>query len=114
MENDFMVMICGALMGVVGSIVTSIVTTVFQSWLERREHERRRSEEHASRLLQIHLPTDEDVRTINAEHQDQPAAQPARTMAEAGAVLLSILLSSTVVYQTRSLAYPLERPWAFS
>lgn len=101
MENDLMVMLYGALMGVVGSIVTSIVTTVFQSWMERREYERRRTEEHASRLRQIHLPTDEDVRMINAEHHNEQAPEAARTTAEAGAVLLSILLSSTVVYQTR-------------
>ena len=101
MENDLMVMLYGALMGVVGSIVTSIVTTVFQSWMERREYDRRRSEEHTSRLRQIHLPTEEDVRSINAEQQNEHAPEAARTTAEAGAVLLSIVLSSTVVYQTR-------------
>lgn len=101
MENDLMVMIYGALMGVVGSIVTSIITAVFQSWIERREYERRRSEEQSIRLRQIHLPTDEDVRMINAEHQNEQVPEAARTTAEAGTVLLSILLSSSLVYQTR-------------
>lgn len=101
MENDLVVMIYGALMGVVGSIITSIVTAIFQSWMERREFERRRSERHDSRLRQIQLPTDEEIRRINAEHLNEQSPEGARTAAEAGAVLLSILLSSTVVYHAR-------------
>jgi len=101
MENDLVVMIYGALMGVVGSIITSIITAIFQTRMERREYERRRSEQHDSRLRQIQLPTDEEIRKINAEHQNEQSPEGARTAAEAGAVLLSILLSSTVVYHTR-------------
>ncbi|MDQ2691608.1 MAG: hypothetical protein M3Y68_06225 [Chloroflexota bacterium] len=101
MERDLMVMIYGAIMGVVGSIVTSIITALFQLWLERREFERRQSQERHRQLNQIHLPTDEDVRTINAERQVESAPESARTLAEAGSVVLSILLSSLVVYQTR-------------
>ena len=102
MENDLLVMIYGAIMGVTGSIITSIVTAVFQSWMERREYDRRRSEELRSRLSQIHLPTDEEVRIFNSEHPGEQPPEAVRTStAEAGAVLVSILLSSTAVYQTR-------------
>src|SRR5215217_7418777 len=66
MERDLLVMIYGAIMGVVGSIITSLVTALFHLWLDRREYERRRSEEQHRHLNQIHLPTDEDVRLINA------------------------------------------------
>ena len=100
MERDLLVMIYGAIMGVVGSIVTSIVTAVFQLWLERREYDRRQSQERERQLRQIHLPTDEDVRRIN-EEQSADHPEPARTLAEAGSVMISILLSSLVVYKTR-------------
>lgn len=43
MERDLLVMIYGAIMGVLGSLVTSIVTALFHFWLERREYERRKS-----------------------------------------------------------------------
>jgi predicted PurR-regulated permease PerM len=101
MDRDFMVMIYGAIMGVVGSILTSIVTAIFQLWLERREFNRRQSEERHRQLKQIHIPTDEEVRIINSEHQNDHQPEPARTLAEAGSVLISILLSSLVVYQTK-------------
>lgn len=101
MERDLLVMIYGALMGVVGSIITSIVTAVFQLWLERRESERKRSEERHRQLNQIYLPSDEDVLLINSESYEDRPTEAARTAAEAGSVLLSILLSSALVYNTR-------------
>jgi predicted PurR-regulated permease PerM len=100
MERDLMVMIYGAIMGVVGSILTSIVTALFQLWLERREYDRRQSQKRHRQLRQIHLPTDEDIRTINAEQQGDQQPEPARTLAGAGSVLVSLLLSTLVVYQT--------------
>ena len=45
LDQDLTIMIYGAIMGVVGSILTSLVTTIFQFWLERREHERRQHED---------------------------------------------------------------------
>lgn len=101
MERDLMVMIYGAIMGVVGSILTSIVTAVFQLWLERREFDRRQTVERDRQLKQIHLPTQDEVRIINAEHQNEQQPEPAHSLAEAGSVLVSIFLSSLVVYQTR-------------
>lgn len=101
MDRDILVMIYGAIMGVVGSIVTSILTALFQLWLDRREYQRRQSEEHDRRLRQIHLPSEEDVRLINSEHQNEQHPEGARSTAEAGVILLSLLISSTLVYQTR-------------
>ncbi len=101
MERDFLVMIYGAIMGVVGSIVTSIVTTVFQMWLERREYERRQSEEHNKQLRQIHIPTQEEIMMINADHECDHHPETARTAAEAGSVLISVAISSAAVYNTK-------------
>jgi predicted PurR-regulated permease PerM len=103
MERDFLVMIYGAIMGIVGSIVTSSVTALFQLWLERREYDRRQSAEHRRKLGQIHLPTDEEVRIINAERQNEGQPEGARTVAAAGSVLASLLLSSLAVYRSRDL-----------
>ena len=101
MGSDLLIMIYGAIMGVVGSIVTSIVTVIFQLWLERREYGRRQSEEHHRQLQQIHLPTDEEVRMINSDHQNDHHPETSRTAAEAGSVILSIILSSALVYHVR-------------
>jgi predicted PurR-regulated permease PerM len=101
MERDLLVMIYGAIMGVVGSIVTSIVTALFHFWLERREYERRQSEERDRQLRRIHIPTDEEILLLNSEPQNEHPAEVARTAAEAGSILISLLLSSAAVYQTR-------------
>ena len=101
MESDLLVMIYGAIMGVVGSIVTSLVTALFQLWLDRREHEKRLAEERERRLKQIHLPTDEEIRMINADHNGEHTPEAARTLAQAGSVLFSMILSSAAVYQVR-------------
>jgi len=103
MERDLLVMIYGAIMGIVGSVVTSILTAIFQLWLERREYERRQSEEHHRQLRRIQLPTDEEVRMINADHQNEGQPEGAHTIAGAGSFLVSLLLSSLVVYQARDL-----------
>jgi predicted PurR-regulated permease PerM len=101
MERDLLIMIYGAIMGVVGSIVTSIVTAIFHFWLDRREYERRKTEERQQQLRQIYLPTEEEVISINAEYQNEHPPETARTAAEAGSLLLSLILSSAAVYQTR-------------
>ena len=101
MERDLLFMIYGAIMGVVGSIVTSIVTAVFHLWLERHEYERRQNEEYYRQLRQIHLPTDEEVMMINSDRENEHPPEVARTAAEAGSLLISIILSSAAVYNTR-------------
>jgi predicted PurR-regulated permease PerM len=101
MERDFLIMIYGAIMGVVGSIVTSIVTVVFQMWLERREYQRRQSEEHNKQLRQIHIPTNEEILMLNADHPGEHPPETARTAAEAGSIFISLLISSAAVYNTK-------------
>src|SRR5215216_2347834 len=101
MERDLLIMIYGGIMGVVGSIVTSFITAIFQIWLERREYDRRQSEELSRQLRKIHLPTNEEVRIINADQHNNEQAETAHTAAEAGSILISILLTSALVYQTR-------------
>lgn len=101
MDRDLTIMIYGALMGVVGSIVTSLVTTMFQFWLTRREYERRLKEEQQKQMTQIYLPTGEEViAIISSDHQfNQPEAS--HRAAEAGSIIFSIILGSFLVYQTR-------------
>lgn len=101
MERDLLIMIYGAIMGVVGSIITSIVTAIFHFWLDRREYERRKLEERQRELRHIHIPTEEELRTINADLQNEHASEGVRTAAETGSILFSVILSSAAVYQTR-------------
>ena len=100
MDHDFTIMIYGAIMGVVGSILTSIVTTIFHFWLERREHERRQNVERSLQLRHIHLPTDEEVILINSDRAQELAPEGQRKTAEAGSIALSLFVSGVMVYQT--------------
>jgi predicted PurR-regulated permease PerM len=93
-------MIYGAIMGVVGSILSSLVTLMFQFWLTRRENERRQSEEKSRHLRSIHLPTDEEVIMINSGHQIGNLPEPQPKAAETGSILISVLVSGALVYQT--------------
>ena len=52
MDSDLTVMIYGVIMGVAGSILTSIISALFQFWLPRREHERRPARLPCLRLLE--------------------------------------------------------------
>lgn len=96
MDHDLTIMIYGAIMGVVGSILTSIITTIFHFWLDRREYERRRDAERSRQLRQIHLPTEEEIILINS--QREPEEQ--RKTAEAGSLALSAFVGGFMVYQT--------------
>ena len=100
MDRDLTIMIYGAIMGVVGSVVSSIVTALFQLWLARREDERRRSADRSRLLRQIHLPTDEEVIKINAGRENEETAEGQRKAAEAGSLALSVFVGSLMVYQT--------------
>ncbi len=100
MDHDLTIMIYGAIMGVVGIILSSLVTTLFQFWLARRENERKQIEEVHRQLRHIHLPTDEEVIVINAGEQRGRLPAPQRKAAETGSVVLSVFLGSLLVYQT--------------
>jgi hypothetical protein len=99
MDRDLTIMIYGAIMGVAGSILTSIVTTVFQFWLARREDERKQQAERNRQLRHIHLPTDEEVILFNAGREDSPP-ESQRKAAESGSIVLSVFVSGVLVYQT--------------
>lgn len=100
MDHDLTIMIYGAIMGVVGSILTSIVTTIFHFWLERREHERRQSIERSRLLRHLHLPTDEEIILINASRDQESTPEGQRKAAEAGSIALSVFVGGIMVYQT--------------
>ncbi|HEX9332338.1 MAG TPA: hypothetical protein VF896_10640 [Anaerolineales bacterium] len=99
MDRDLTIMIYGAIMGVAGGIITSIVTSIFQFWLARRDYESRQSEEQHRQMRQIHLPTDEEVITINAHRHDRNQTEPQRKAAEAGSIVFSMIVGSILVYQ---------------
>lgn len=98
MDRDLTMMIYGAIMGVIGSIVTSLVAALFQFWLERREYERRQSEAQTRQLRQIRLPTDEEVILLNTGRNDGDLSESQRH--PAGSLVLSVVISSLLVYQT--------------
>src|ERR687892_367021 len=100
MDNDLIIMIYGALMGVVSSIVTSLVTTTFQFWLARREYERRLKEEQEKQMSHIYLPTGEEVIAFISPDHTVTQPETSNKTAEAGSLILSIILGSVLVYQT--------------
>ena len=57
MDDDLSMMIYGVLLGAVSSLVTSIVTSIFQYWLSRRKYERWQLEEQHNEELKLELPT---------------------------------------------------------
>ena len=100
MDHDLTIMIYGAIMGVVGSILSSLVTTIFQFWLARRESERKHHEEQSRRLRHIHLPTGEDVILINSGRRAGNLPESQRKAAETGSIALSVFVGGALVYQT--------------
>ncbi len=60
MDHDLLMMIYGALIG----LGSSIITILFQSWINRREHERQLREETRRKRQEIYLPTSEEVQAI--------------------------------------------------
>src|ERR1041385_1351577 len=101
MDHDLTMMIYGALMGVVGSIVSSLVTTIFQFWLTRREYERKQYEEQHKQINQIYLPTEEEVIAILQTQSDQEQ-QVSHKAAQAGSLVLSVVVSSFLIYQAKN------------
>src|ERR1044071_1303669 len=102
MDHDLTMMIYGALMGVVGSIVSSLVSTLFQFWLARREYERKQYEEQHKQLNQIYLPTEEEVIAIISQEHNETPPQISHKTAQTGSLVLSVMLSSFVIYQARN------------
>jgi len=100
MDRDLTIMIYGAIMGVAGSIISSLVSTIFQFWLARREDERKQREAQRKPLRHIHLPTDEEVMIINSHRSSENEIESPRKAAEAGSLVLSVFVGSLLVYRT--------------
>lgn len=102
MDRDLIIMFYGALMGVVSSIVTSLVTTMFQFWLTRREYERRLKEEQQRQMHQIYLPSGEEVIAVISNDPQFNQTEASHKLAEAGSIIFSIMVGSFLVYQSRN------------
>lgn len=89
MDRGQTITIHGALIGVAGSILTSIVMTIFRFWLARREEERIAREAHYRQLGHLHLPPDEDVIRINANRGGGEMPGDNRRPAGEGSLALS-------------------------
>ena len=91
MDRDVLLLIYGALIGVASSILTSLVTFMIQMWFERREYERRQSEEHQKQIRQIYLPTNKEVEEINLQRENRDQQELPHRTSEAGFLMLAII-----------------------
>jgi hypothetical protein len=101
MDHDLLMMLYGALVGASSRVITSMVTSTFQLWLEHRDHERQLGEEKNRQARQIYLPTPEEVRAITSHrYQENQAAAPRRSVGT-GSIVLSMLGGGLLIYQAR-------------
>lgn len=101
MDHDLLMMLYGALVGAGSRVVSDMVMSIFQLWLERRDHERRETEEHIRQTTQIYLPTAEEVRAITSHrYQEHQAAAPRRAVGT-GSIVLSVVGGGFLIYQAR-------------
>jgi hypothetical protein len=100
MDHDLLMMLYGALVGAGSRVVSDMVMSVFQLWLERRDHERRENEEHDRQAIQIYLPTAEEVRAITSHSYHEHQAAPHRTVGT-GSIVLSVVGGGFLIYQAR-------------
>jgi hypothetical protein len=84
-------------MGAVGSILSSLVTTIFQLWLARQENERKQREEQSRRLRHIRLDTAEEVIMINSGRQNGNLPESQRKVAETGSIVLCVFVGGALV-----------------
>ena len=101
MDHDLLMMLYGALVGAGSRVISDMVMSVFQLWLERRDQERRENQEHLRQATQIYLPTAEEVRAITSHrYQEHQATTPRQTIGT-GSVVLSVVGGGFLIYQTR-------------
>ena len=91
MDHDLLMMLYGALIGAGARVVTSMVTSTFQLWLEHRDHERQKIEEHNRQTRQIYLPTAEEVRAITSHRYQENQAGAHRRTVGTGSILVSVV-----------------------
>ena len=101
MDHDLLLMLYGALIGAASRVLTSMVEAALQRWLERRDQERRHSEELHRQATQIYLPTVEEVQAITSErYQEHDAAAPRKAVGT-GSIVLSVVGGGFVIHQAR-------------
>ena len=101
MDHDLMMMLYGALIGAVSRVITSLLESTFQQWMEHREQERQANEEQIKRTTQIYLPTAEEVRAITTNRYQESQATTPRKKVGTGSILLSVVGSGFLVHQAR-------------
>jgi hypothetical protein len=101
MDHDLLMMLYGALVGASSRVITSMVTSTFQLWLEHRDHERQRREQQYRQARQIYLPTPEEVRAITSHRyqENQTAAQ--HRAVGTGSILISVVGGGFLIHQAR-------------
>ena len=101
MDHDLLMMLYGALIGAVSRVMGSMVEATFQQWLERRDEDRRQSEEQERRASQIYLPTAEEVQAITSQQYEENQAAAQRKVVGTGSILLSVVGGAFLVHQVR-------------
>jgi hypothetical protein len=106
MDHDLLMMIYGAVIGV-GS---SLVTTIFQTWLERREYERRKREDRERMKIKIHIATPEEIeKYTNKDNHSIGGGGLARRVTKLTLIsiyiITSICLISFAFYGYRSILF---------
>jgi hypothetical protein len=101
MDHDLLMMLYGALVGASSRVITSMLESTFQLWLEHRDHERRQSEEHHKQATQIYLPTAEEVRAITSHRYQESQATAPRKAVGTGSIVLSVVGSGLLIHQVR-------------
>jgi len=99
MDHDLLLMLYGALMGAGSRVITSMLESTFQLWLEHRDQERRESEEQNRRATQIYLPTAEEVRAITSHRYQESQAMAPRKTVGTGSIILSVVGGGFLVHQ---------------
>ncbi|HEU0291209.1 MAG TPA: hypothetical protein VFR47_00635 [Anaerolineales bacterium] len=101
MDHDLLMMLYGALIGATSRVITSMVESTFQLWLERRDEKRRQSEEHSRRASQIYLPTTEEVQAITSQQYEEHQAAAQRKVMATGSIVVSVVGGGFLIHQAR-------------
>jgi hypothetical protein len=101
MDQDLLMMLYGALIGAASRVITTMIESAFQHWLERHDEERRQSEAQERRASQIYLPTAEEVQAITAHHHQEEQAAAQRKAVGTGSLVLSVMGGAFLIHQAR-------------
>jgi hypothetical protein len=101
MDHDLLMMLYGALVGAGTRVITSMVESSFQLWLEHRDKERQESEAQNKRVTQIYLPTAEEVRAITSHRYQEHQALAPRKAVGTGSIVLSVVGSGLLIHRVQ-------------